>query len=152
MVSEDFLIVREEWNQYRILPDNAPLRVRISVLSVNAVGDKVSVEVAQIIKRPPLNTEDKGPPSADQSITDQDILENLKFEKDFESLNIYDLPKLRKIVLCKPTLKTLATTKKFDSKGNRLYQFGFQLAIAPIDYPPENPSTPSISPPSEEDH
>ncbi len=136
MTLEEFFVIREEWNRYRLLPENISLRIRISLVSVNFEGDKVHVEISQIMKKPPI-PEDKGPPSENQSIAEKDILKEMQFERVFESLNIYDIPKMRKLLMVKPILESYSMTKKFDAKGDRFYQSKFRLAVAPINYPPE---------------
>ncbi len=133
----DFFIIREEWNRYLLLPDKIPLGIRMSPVGFNLEGGKMGVEFSQTLKMSPKEN-DKGTPSADQSIRDEDIVKNIQFERLFESLNIYDIPAMRKLVMCKPILKTFSMTRKFDSKGDRIYQCEFHLAVAPIDYPPDS--------------
>lgn len=132
----DFFVIREEWNRYLLLPDKIPLRIRMSVVGFNLEGDKMTAEFAQTLKMTPREN-DKGTSSADQTIRVEDIMRNIEFDRVFESLNIYDVPTVRKVVMCKPILKTFSMTRKFDLKGDRIYQCEFHLAIAPIDYPPE---------------
>jgi hypothetical protein len=138
----DFFIIREEWNRYLLLPDKSPLRIRMSPVGFNLEGGKVGMELSQTLKMNPREN-DKGAPSPDQTIRNEDIVENMEFERVFESLNIYDVPAVRKLVMCKPILKTFSITRKFDLKGDRIYQCEFQLAIVPIDYPPEPSELPS---------
>ena len=132
----DFFVIREEWNRYLLLPDKIPLRIRMSPVGFNLEGGKVGIEFSQTLKMTPREN-DKGTPSADQTIRNEDIVKNVEFDRVFESLNIYDVPTVRKLVMCKPILRTFSITRKFDLKGDRIYQCEFQLAIAPIDYPPE---------------
>lgn len=132
----DFFVIREEWNRYLLLPDKVPLRARMSPVSFNVEGGKVHVEFAQILKITPKES-DKGSPSTDQSVRKEDILKTIAFDRIFESLNIYDIPTVRRLVMCKHSLTTFSMTNKFDSKGDRIYQCEWQLAIAPINYPPE---------------
>lgn len=96
----------------------------------------MTTELAQLLKTIPKEN-DKGPPSTDQTIQKESIVKNIEFERVFESLNIYDIPSVRKLVIIKPILMTFSMTNKFDAKGDRIYQAGFNFAIAPIDYPPE---------------
>lgn len=105
----------------------------------------MSTEFAQLLKMTPREN-DKGPPSTDQTIQKENLVKNIEFERVFESLNIYDVPSVRKLVIIKPILMTFTMTNKFDLKGDRIYQAGFNLAIAPIDYPPET-SELSMKPP-----
>jgi hypothetical protein len=137
MTSEDFSIIREEWNRYLLLPDSIPLRLKVFLINVTVEGDKAGFEFSQFMRMPP-QPEDKGTPSANQTITDQDILKKMEFERVYESLNVYDVPKIRKLVVCKPILASFSKTGVFDSKGDRVYQSFFKLAIAPIEYPPED--------------
>lgn len=132
----DFFVIREEWNRYLLLPGKMPLRIRMSPVGFNVEGGKIGVEFAQTLKMTPKEN-DKGIPSADQTIRGEDIVKNIEFDRVSESLNIYDVPTARKLVICKPILKTFSMTRKFDLKGDRIYQCEFHLAVAPIDYPPE---------------
>ena len=137
------------WVRYLLLPDKTPLRIRVSAVSFDFEGGKAIADFSQMLKKTPTD-EDKGTPSADQSISDRDVLKNIDFERVFESLNIYDVPKARKFVICKPMLKAFSMTNKFDSMGDRIYQCAFTFAVAPIDYPPEASELspkPSKSPP-----
>jgi hypothetical protein len=141
----EFFIIREEWNRYLVLPDKAPLRVRMSPLNFNLEGGKMGTEFSQQLKMMP-RPDDKGEPSADQTIQAGDIVKSIEFQRIFESINIYDVPTARKLIIIKPILKTFSMTSKFDPKGDRIYQAEFHLAIAPIDYPPEASELPSKSP------
>lgn len=132
----DFFVIREEWNRYLLLPDKIPLRIRMSPVSFNVEGSKINAEFSQTLKMTPREN-DKGTPSADQLIRKEDIVKMIEFDRVFESLNIYDVPTVRKVVMVKPILMAFSMTRKFDSKGDRIYQCEFHLAVAPIDYPPE---------------
>jgi hypothetical protein len=108
----------------------------MSPISFKLDGGKMTAELSQLLKTIPREN-DKGAPSTDQTIQKENIVKNIEFERVFESLNIYDIPSVRKLVIIKPILMIFSMTNKFDAKGDRIYRAGFNLAVAPIDYPPE---------------
>lgn len=136
-MSEDFFVIREEWNSYGLLPTHDKLRVKVMLSGVQLAGEnQARFEFSQIMKKEP-STDDKGTPSSDQTVTPEDAVEHVTFERIFESLNIYDCPSLRKLIMVKPILVTFTKSSKFDSKGDRIYVLDFRMAVSPIDYPPE---------------
>jgi hypothetical protein len=139
-VIEDFLTIREEWNRYRLMPESLTLRAKVYPVEIKSVDGKIQFEFAQIFRREKSeDEEDKGSPSADQTITDADIIKVWEFERVYESINIYDVPRIKKLILCKPVLESFNMTGKFSAKGKRMYRTTFRLAVAPIDYPPDQP-------------
>ena len=39
-MTEEFAIVREEWNRYKLLPDNIDLRVKVPLAGITVIEDK----------------------------------------------------------------------------------------------------------------
>jgi hypothetical protein len=140
---EDFVVVREDWNKYSVLPEQQDLRIKVSLTSVKIEGvdekgvGKITCNFSQLLDNEKWRA-DKGPPSESQLITTDDIELELKFDRKYESINIYDVQSTQMILLCKPILDSILRTKKFDATGSRIYQTGFHLAVAAIPYPKDS--------------
>lgn len=141
-----FLTVREEWNKYK-LSDGTQFKFKIPLSSVTIVSmqeKKANASFAQLFVKDPC-PDDKGSPSPNPIVTDADIIEKLKFEREFESLNIYDIPEIRQILLCGPYLESVEKTGKFDTTGNRIYRYNLKANISNVPYPTKKTDEPPKS-------
>jgi hypothetical protein len=141
---EQFLIIREEWNRYKLLHDNTELRIKLPLVSMkvekkDTAGGTGALSFTQIFFKEET-PEDTGPPSHDQSITEQDVVEEIKFESIIESVNIYDFPSIKNLLVCRPSLVKITRTNKFDANGKRMYQYETRMSIASVQYPPPLPT------------
>lgn len=107
-------------------------------MTVNIIGReerKVQGNFTQLFSKDP-RPEDKGTPSPDPTITAADIIEDMKFERVCEIVNIYDVPEIKQLLVCRPYLVRLTKPQKFDAKGDRVYQYDTSLSLGAIPYPP----------------
>ena len=135
----NFTIVREDWSTYRLKDTGSLVKFKVSMSDLIDTGRRKG-------KAPELNftsntvffkepsPDDKGEPSDSSKIEEGDIIQDLQFEKIFEPVNIYDVPE-KFILLVKQRLKDIKKTKKFDLKGNRIYQSGVECDINIVNYP-----------------
>jgi hypothetical protein len=133
-----FLVVREEWSEYKLVSDGSLVRTKVAISDVIDTGrkeGKLQVRFAfknVFFKEPSID--DKGEPSADQKTSKDDEIEEMKREKIREPISIYDVPD-KFILLVKAQLTDLKKTKKFDASGNRIYNYGISVSINVVEYP-----------------
>lgn len=139
-VSELFITVREEWNRY-LLSDKTELKLKISMSGVTVQGKYEATGTGQaassftpvFYKEP--SSEDKGQPSTPPVLTDSDPLRELGFETQHESINIYDVPSIRNLLICRPQLAKIYASDKFDQNGSRIYRYETKMLLAVVPYP-----------------
>ena len=134
----DFSVIRESWSEYK-LANNTTVKVKASISAIIDTGKKKGklkeVKIGfqnQFFKQ--SSPDDKGEPSENTKISEEDIVEELEFEKIREPLNIYDVPE-DFILLIRTSLTELKKTRKFNSKGSRIYHYGIDCPVSIVQYP-----------------
>ena len=135
----NFVVIRDDWSEYKIKDDGLTVKVRMSLTELIDTGIKKGKASklkfgtkASFFKEP--NPEDKGEPSENPKISDEDIMGELEFEKIREPLNIYDVPD-KFLIILRSSLDKIKKTSKFDANGKRIYQFGVENALNVVPYP-----------------
>jgi hypothetical protein len=134
----NFVVIREDWSEYR-LEDGSIVKVKASISDIIDAG-KMKGKLHELkfvfnnvfFKEP--SPDDRGTPSDSPKISEEDIIQDLKFEKIREPLNIYDIPE-KLVLLVQVKLTDLKKTRKFDFNGNRIYHCGISCAINVVRYP-----------------
>ncbi len=134
----EFKVVREDWSQYR-LDDGTILKVKLS-------PTQFKEHLVEVEGRPPVDVgfntvtfkepsdDDTGEPSTDTSITTEDYIREMSFEKIEEIMNIYDVPE-KFIVHIRTQVVKVHKTSKFDKNGNRIYNIENKAALSVTPYP-----------------
>ncbi len=136
-----FLVVREDWSEYKIKKDNSIVKLKASVTDVvdtkKEGKNRLKFEFSsQFFKSP--TEDDKGAPSEDVKINPEDVIEDLEVEKINEPMNIYDIPDMFMITM-KVRLITLKKTGKYNQKGERIYQYETVCDVSMMKYPDYSP-------------
>ena len=135
----DFSVVRESWSEYKVVNDGTIAKIKASISEVVDTGQKKGKSQrvrfgfqSQFFKQ--TTPDDKGEPSETQKTSEEDIIETLQFEKIREPINIYDVPE-KFVLLTRTTLKKLRKTRKFNSQGNRIYNYELVCDVNVVAYP-----------------
>jgi len=134
----DFKVIREDWSEYKV-EDGSLVKVKNSISEIIETGRKKGNKKELLFGTNYVffkeeTPDDVGTPSENQTITDEDIDRELKFEIINEPINIYDVPD-KFIILQKNTLEKLVRTKKFNLEGKRIYNYTVECAVNVVKYP-----------------
>lgn len=137
--SLNFIVVREDWSQYRLRETGSLVKVKISMSEIIDTGRKkgnlkeLKFGAKNVFYKEP-SPDDKGEPSQDTRILPEDVVEKYHFDRVSEPLNIYDVTD-RFLILVKPVLKAMEKTKKFNSSGDRIFNYELDCSINVVGYP-----------------
>jgi len=134
----DFLVIREDWSEYKLVTDGTKVKIKASVSDIVDVGKKGKKREVRLafnnVFYKEVSADDKGEPSENPIISEEDVIQELEYEKIREPLNIYDVPN-KFIIIVRTSLTELKKTRKFDSKGNRIYHYGISCLVNVVEYP-----------------
>lgn len=135
----DFSAIRELWSEYKVIKDGTIVKVKTSISEIIDTGEKKgkSHKVKfnfqnQFYKQ--HSSDDKGEPSETTKTSEEDIIEEVKFEKIREPICIYDVPD-KLVLVTRTVLKALKKTRKFNAQGNRIYNYEVVFLVNQVGYP-----------------
>ncbi len=132
-----FIAVRDEWSIYK-LKNGTVIKSKYSLANVeiDPRNKMLGLKFAQSNLVIPAD-EDKGPPGADSIAQDVDLLNSVPFDVVQEIINIYDIPESKQILLVRPHVDEIISTRKLDQSGTRIYRLNLHLAVGTVAYPPD---------------
>src|SRR5712664_1938763 len=139
-LTTNFITLREEWNTYK-LENGTILKSKTALAGIEIDKDSKmgSIQLSPVSPVIVPVGEDRGTPSTDLTLKQEDIVGTVAFEKISEVIDAYDVPEKKFLLLIRSHVMRIVKTAKFDVNGNRIYRLDIALAITNVEYPPDPP-------------